>query len=404
MAAGSVGGAAGGYLGADDYNDDGVVDYRDVFFTPEGRGGILSGVAAGVLGSKGAKAFGGPMRSSATRSADDAPMPTADDLAAAEAEVIRTSEALEPLQRAWNGPGISNADDRRILDAATAKHQQALARYYNMRDALESASRQAGDPPASNGIPVPTGVAADMAGGAVGGSVAGGAAVEDLNGDGRITPDEMFTPDTAGAALMGFLGGYGGTHVGRNVLPRSGGIPPDVKTNGIGGVRRRDVMKNVAGGQFPVAHRTPSTPPTPPGGPTPPARVPVMDRLRNSLPDIEPGDVRVGAMQGLTAATFGGIPAAILYNQWQDQQEANQEFRARQRAAPYVSMVTDPQKFLSDMQTHGVPQPVPRPPRQAQPELPKETAEGAPLMYDKGVAYVWQGNGWTRAPDEYQPN
>ena len=87
--------------------------------------------------------------------------------------------------------------------------------------------------PVQNGIPVPGGVAADLTGGVIGGSVAGGAAVRDLNGDGKITPDEMFTPDTAGAALMGFLGGAGGTHIGRNVLPPSRGIPPDVKTNGI---------------------------------------------------------------------------------------------------------------------------------------------------------------------------
>jgi hypothetical protein len=131
------------------------------------------------------------------------PLPTADELAAAEAEVIRTSQELEPLQRAWNGPGVSNANDRRALDAATQENQRALAKYYDMRDRLEAAQR--GN---SNSLPMlnnPT------VGGAVAGGMAGGSMAQDLDGDGRVSMQERYVQGSLGA--LG--GGFGGRAIGK---------------------------------------------------------------------------------------------------------------------------------------------------------------------------------------------
>lgn len=60
-----LGAVAGGAVGMDDYNNDGVVDWKD-WNTPEGRGAILSGGVAGLVGSKIGK--GGPRLPPGTKS------------------------------------------------------------------------------------------------------------------------------------------------------------------------------------------------------------------------------------------------------------------------------------------------------------------------------------------------
>ncbi len=59
LATTGVGAVSGGTIGLEDYNNDGKVDWRDALLTPEGRGGIVAGAGAGLLGGKGGKMMAG---------------------------------------------------------------------------------------------------------------------------------------------------------------------------------------------------------------------------------------------------------------------------------------------------------------------------------------------------------